>query len=84
MPNGHVDLVRFFAHQFTVVVFTTRGTTDTPLRTVAFATNGVKHFLEVAMKADTWDLLGKLEGFAVQWCGSVCPQANRVVERERE
>ncbi len=37
-----------------------------PLRAVAFATNGVEHFLEGVIKTDTQDFLGKMEGFAVQ------------------
>jgi hypothetical protein len=37
-----------------------------PLRAVAFATDGVEHFLEGVIKTDTQDFLGKMEGFAVQ------------------
>ena len=37
-----------------------------PLRPVAFATDGVEHFLEGVIKTDTQDFLGKMEGFAVQ------------------
>jgi len=48
------------------MLFTTRGTTDMPLRAVAFATDGVENFLEGVIKTDTQDSLGKMEGFAVQ------------------
>jgi hypothetical protein len=48
------------------MLFTTRGTTDMPMKGVAFATPGVEHFLEGVMKTDTQDFLGKMEGFAVQ------------------
>jgi hypothetical protein len=48
------------------MLFTTRGTTDMPLTAVAFATDGVENFLEGALKTDTQDFLGKMEGFAVQ------------------
>jgi len=48
------------------MLFTTRGSTDLPLRGVAFATEGVEDFLESAMKTDTQDFIGKMEGFAVQ------------------
>jgi hypothetical protein len=48
------------------MLFTTRGSTDLPLRGVAYATEGVNNFLEGAMKIDTQDFVGKMEGFAVQ------------------
>src|SRR6267142_2949628 len=48
------------------MLLTMRGTTDMPLRAVAFATDGVEHFLKGTMKTDTQDFLGKMEGFAVQ------------------
>src|SRR5712691_6426065 len=48
------------------MLFTTRGTTDMPLRAVAFTTNGVEHFLEGVIKTNTQDFLGKMEGFTVQ------------------
>jgi hypothetical protein len=48
------------------LLFTTRGSTDMPLRGVAFSTSGVENFLEGALKTDTQDFLGRMEGFAVQ------------------
>jgi flagellar hook protein FlgE len=48
------------------MLFTTRGSTDLPIRGVAFATEGVEDFLEGAMKTDTQDFITKMEGFAVQ------------------
>ena len=48
------------------MLFTTRGTTDLPLRGVAFATKGVENFLEHALKTDEQDFVGKMEGFAIQ------------------
>ena len=48
------------------MLFTTRGSTDLPLRGVSFATEGVENFLEGALKTDTQDFIGKMEGFAVQ------------------
>ena len=48
------------------MLFTTRGSTDLPLRGVTFATDGVEDFLESALKTDSQDFIGKIEGFAVQ------------------
>jgi hypothetical protein len=48
------------------MLFTTRGTTDMPMRGVSFTTSGVENFLEGVMKTDTQDFLGEMEGFAVQ------------------
>jgi hypothetical protein len=48
------------------MLFTTRGSTDLPLRGVTYATEGVDNFLEGAMKIDTQDFVGKMEGFAIQ------------------
>jgi hypothetical protein len=48
------------------MIFATRGTTNMPLRGVAFTTDGIENFLEGAMKTDTQDFLGKMEGFAIQ------------------
>ena len=47
------------------MLFVSRGTTDLPMRGVAFATAGVENFLEGTMKIDTQDFLAKMEGFAV-------------------
>ncbi|KAI6002901.1 hypothetical protein EDD15DRAFT_2157242 [Pisolithus albus] len=48
------------------MLYATRGTTDLPLRGVAFATEGVADFMGSVMGIDTQDLVSKLEGFAVQ------------------
>ena len=48
------------------IFFTTRGTTNLPLRNVGFSTPGVKNFLDTVMKIDQNDFLGRMEGFAVQ------------------
>lgn len=48
------------------MLFLTRGSTDLPLRGVAFATKGVEDFLESALKTDEQDFIGKMEGFAIQ------------------
>ncbi|KAG1843380.1 hypothetical protein DFJ58DRAFT_731671 [Suillus subalutaceus] len=48
------------------VFYTTRGLTDLPLRSIAFATEGVQDFMPSVMGVDNQDLLGKMEGFAVQ------------------
>ncbi|KAF8228369.1 hypothetical protein L208DRAFT_1291848, partial [Tricholoma matsutake] len=48
------------------MLFTMHSTTDMPMKGVAFATPGVKHFLDGVMKTDMQDFLGKMEGFAVQ------------------
>jgi hypothetical protein len=47
------------------MLFVSCGTTDLPMRGVAFATAGVENFLEGTMKIDTQDFLAKMEGFAV-------------------
>jgi hypothetical protein len=48
------------------MLFSTRGSTDLPLRGVTFATEGVDDFMEGGMKIDSQDFVGKMEGFAVQ------------------
>jgi hypothetical protein len=48
------------------MLFTTRGTTDMPMRGISFTTSGVENFLEGVLKTDTQDFLGKMEGFAIQ------------------
>jgi hypothetical protein len=48
------------------MLFTTRGSTDFPLRGVSFATKGVEDFLEHGLKTDEQDFIGKMEGFAIQ------------------
>ncbi|KAI5980855.1 hypothetical protein EDD15DRAFT_2133692, partial [Pisolithus albus] len=48
------------------VLYTTRGSTDLPLRGVAFATEGVENFMGTVMHIDNQDLVSKMEGFAVQ------------------
>lgn len=48
------------------MLFSTRGTTDMSMKSVAFSTEGVENFLEGAMKIDTQHFLSKMEGFAIQ------------------
>ncbi|KIJ58419.1 hypothetical protein HYDPIDRAFT_75130, partial [Hydnomerulius pinastri MD-312] len=48
------------------ILYTTRGSTDLPLRGVAFATEGVENFMGTVMRVDNQDLVSKMEGFAVQ------------------
>ncbi|KAG1799830.1 uncharacterized protein HD556DRAFT_1230959 [Suillus plorans] len=48
------------------ILYMTRGSTDLPLRGVAFATEGVQHFMNSVMGIDNQDLVSKMEGFAVQ------------------
>ncbi|KAG1800238.1 uncharacterized protein HD556DRAFT_1305027 [Suillus plorans] len=43
-----------------------RGSTDLPLRGIAFATKGIKNFMGTIMEVDNQDLVSKMEGFAVQ------------------
>ncbi|KAG1842845.1 hypothetical protein F4604DRAFT_1689765 [Suillus subluteus] len=48
------------------IFYTTRGSTDLPLRSVSFATEGIQDFMPSVMGIDNQDLLGKMEGFVVQ------------------
>ncbi|KAG2752759.1 hypothetical protein P692DRAFT_201706736 [Suillus brevipes Sb2] len=48
------------------ILYTTRGSTDCPLRGVAFATEGVCDFMSTVMNVDSQDLVSKMEGFSVQ------------------
>jgi hypothetical protein len=48
------------------LLFTTRGSTNMPLQGISFSTSGVENFLEGALKTDTQDFLGRMEGFAIQ------------------
>jgi hypothetical protein len=48
------------------ILYTTRGSTDLPLRGVSFATEGVQTFMGSVMGIDGQDLVSKMEGFAVQ------------------
>ncbi|KAG2112532.1 uncharacterized protein F5147DRAFT_744449 [Suillus discolor] len=48
------------------ILYTTRGSTDVPLRGIAFATQGVENFMDTVMGIDNQDLVSKMEGFAVQ------------------
>jgi hypothetical protein len=48
------------------MLFLTRGSTDLPMRGIAFSTEGVEEFLETGLKMDTQDFISKLEGFAVR------------------
>ncbi|KAF8130812.1 hypothetical protein EV363DRAFT_1138899, partial [Boletus edulis] len=48
------------------ILYASRGTTDLPLRGLAFATGGVKDFMASVMGVDKIDLVSKMEGFAIQ------------------
>ncbi|KAG1769948.1 hypothetical protein EV702DRAFT_1202611 [Suillus placidus] len=48
------------------ILYTTRGSTDVPLRGIAFATQGVENFMDTVMGVNNQDLVSKMEGFAVQ------------------
>jgi hypothetical protein len=48
------------------MLYATRGSTDLPLRGIAFATEGVEEFMPSVMNIDNQDLISKMEGFAVQ------------------
>ncbi|KAG1727171.1 uncharacterized protein EDB91DRAFT_1061285 [Suillus paluster] len=53
------------------ILYTTCGSTDLPLRGVAFATHGIENFMESIMNVDNQDLVGKKEGFAMSGiCGA--------------
>ncbi|KAI5986623.1 hypothetical protein EDD15DRAFT_2373070 [Pisolithus albus] len=48
------------------MLYMTRGTTNLPLRGIAFTTDGVADFMGSVMGIDTQDLVSKMEGFAIQ------------------
>lgn len=48
------------------VLFVCRGTTDLPMRGISYASEGVEHFVDSVLKIDNGDLIGRMEGFAVQ------------------
>jgi hypothetical protein len=48
------------------MLFITRGSTDTPLKAVSFATAGTDEFLESVFKIDEHNFLARMEGFAIQ------------------
>ncbi|KAG1791817.1 uncharacterized protein HD556DRAFT_1432770 [Suillus plorans] len=48
------------------ILYTTRCSTDLPLRGISFATEGVDEFMSSVMNIDNQDLVSKMEGFAVQ------------------
>ncbi|KAG0699235.1 hypothetical protein DFH29DRAFT_769150, partial [Suillus ampliporus] len=48
------------------ILYMTHGSTDLPLRGVAFATEGVDEFMVSVMNVNNQDLISKMEGFAVQ------------------
>jgi hypothetical protein len=48
------------------VLYTTRGSTDLPLRGITFATEGVEEFMASVMNIDNQDFVGKMEGFAIR------------------
>ena len=48
------------------LLYATCGSTDLPLRAVAFEIEGVKDFMGTVVGMDTLDFISKMEGFAVQ------------------
>jgi len=48
------------------VLYAACGTTDLPLRGIAFATTGIEDFMGSVMGVDAQDLVSKMEGFAAQ------------------
>jgi hypothetical protein len=48
------------------ILYTTRGSTDLPLRGVSITTEGVQTFMASVMGIDNQDLVMKMEGFAIQ------------------
>jgi hypothetical protein len=48
------------------ILYTTRGSTDLPLRGITFATKGVEEFMTSVMNIDDQDFVGKMEGFAIR------------------
>ncbi|KAG1823253.1 hypothetical protein DFJ58DRAFT_849781 [Suillus subalutaceus] len=48
------------------ILYTMCGSTDCPLCGVIFTTEGVSDFMSTVMNIDNQDLVGKMEGFAVQ------------------
>ena len=47
------------------MLYATRGTTDLPLRGIAFTTDGIANFMGPVMGIETQTLISKMEGFAV-------------------
>ncbi|KIK32734.1 hypothetical protein CY34DRAFT_27164 [Suillus luteus UH-Slu-Lm8-n1] len=48
------------------ILYTTRGSTDLPLRAIVFSTEGVQNFMRSVMNIDNQHLVSKMEGFAIQ------------------
>jgi hypothetical protein len=48
------------------ILYTTRGSTDLPLRGISIATEGIQTFMASVMGIDNQDLVIKMEGFAIQ------------------
>ncbi|KIM63447.1 hypothetical protein SCLCIDRAFT_117389 [Scleroderma citrinum Foug A] len=48
------------------ILYTTHGSTDVPVRSVMFLTEGVQKFMGTVMNINNQDLVNKMEGFAVQ------------------
>ncbi|KAG2143101.1 hypothetical protein DEU56DRAFT_870617 [Suillus clintonianus] len=67
------------------ILYTTRGSTDLPLRGIAFSTDGVENFMGTVMGIDNQDLVSKMEGFAVQGMqGSAKNHKKRVSDKRSE
>ncbi|KAG1899812.1 uncharacterized protein F5891DRAFT_953166 [Suillus fuscotomentosus] len=65
------------------ILYTTRGSTDLPLRGVSFATEGVQTFMGSVMGIDGQDLVSKMEGFAVQGIKGAAKNHQQRVSRLR-
>ncbi|KAG1758577.1 hypothetical protein EDD22DRAFT_783713, partial [Suillus occidentalis] len=48
------------------IMYTMRGSTDLPLRGIAFTTEGVENFMESVMNVDNQEFVTKMEGFALR------------------
>jgi hypothetical protein len=47
-------------------LFATRSSIDVPLKSITYATAGVENFMESTLKLDKMDVLGRMEGYALQ------------------
>ena len=56
-----------------MILYMVCGSTDLPMHGIAFTTEGIDNFMASAMNINDQDLIGKMEGFAVQGMkGSFC------------
>lgn len=47
-------------------LFATCSSIDVPLKSITYATAGVENFMESTLKLDKTDVLGRMEGYALQ------------------